>query len=129
MPAFAAWNSVPDPYYGCGCHPDIVERLWDRIGPALPKNGRCLIHGTPALAHPKSGVILALGIGTQYGLRLTTSLADEAIRAGAKKENIWSDGSRMNIQDTLGNDWFFGCWSSNESAWCRTVYDWMEHSP
>ncbi len=128
MPAFAPRGSVPDPYYGCGCHPDIVERLWDQIGRALPADCRCLVHGTPALAHPKTGVILAIGIGTQYGLRLPGVLGLEATKAGAKTHTIWSGGSQMDIRHDLGEDWVFGAWLKEELNWCKKMYEISEHS-
>jgi len=121
-PEYATWDSVQNPYYGCGCHPDIVERIWDQIGKALPADCRCLIHGIPTLAHPKSGVILALGIGTQYGLRLPPACVDDVIKAGAKTTTKWSGGAVMDIRLELGDDWIFGAWLANEPAWCATVY-------
>lgn len=125
-PAFALPDSVQNPYYGCGCHPDIVERLWDQIGPRLPADCRCLIHGIPALAHSPSGVILGIGIGTQYGLRLPGALGLEATRAGAKLTTRWSTGGEMDIRRDLGDDWVFGAWLPAELVWCKAVYDSFE---
>ena len=121
-PAFAPFDAIADAYYKAGCHPEIVDRLWDQIGAALPVDCRCLIYGTPALVHPASGVILAAGIGTQYALCLTGALAAEAILAGAKTVTVWADGSRLDVQETLGTDWVFGAWLDSEIVWCRTVY-------
>jgi len=121
-PVFAAWNSIENAYYRCGCHPEIVERLWDQIGPAFPTDCRCLVRSIPTLAHSQSGVILAIGIGTQYGLRLPPPCATEAIQAGAKTTTRWSGGGEMNIQRELGEDWFFGGWMKGELEWCREVY-------
>lgn len=58
-----------DPYFDLGVHPEIVERLWDKINSGLPSDCRMVIYGTPALAHPDSAVILALSIGTEYAFR------------------------------------------------------------
>jgi hypothetical protein len=38
--AFAAWDSIENPHYRCGCHPEIVERLWDQLGATLPRDSR-----------------------------------------------------------------------------------------
>ena len=46
-PPFAAHDAVFNPCERCNCHPDIVERIWDQIGTALPADCRCLIHGIP----------------------------------------------------------------------------------
>jgi hypothetical protein len=127
-PAFALWSSVPDAYRECGCHPEIVERLWDQIGAALPGDCRGLVYGNPALTHPESGVILAVGLGTWYGLRLPGSLLAEAIKAGAKTQTKWSDGNSMDIQLDFGEDWVFGAWLPNELTWCKSVYETFNHA-
>jgi len=126
-PAFAPWDSVPDPYSGCGCHPDIVEYLWDRIGKALPADCRGLVYGTPGLVQPKSGVILALGNGTSYGLRLPRALISQAIKEGAKMIMHWSDGGLTDAQKEYGDDWLFGSFSQNDPIWCKQVYEVFDH--
>ena len=120
--ACLAPEGVPNPYYNCGCHPDIVERLWDQIGKALPADCRCIVHRTPALVHPSTGIFLALGIGTQYGLHLPGELAAAAIGAGAPTTTRWSGGSTMDIRAELGEAWVFGKWLSGEPDWCRVAY-------
>src|SRR5271165_3552638 len=80
---FATWNSVKNAYVSCGCHPDIVEWLWDTVNATLPGDCRCLIYGCPALVCPESGVIFAVAMGMQHGLRVPTMLHPEAIAAGA----------------------------------------------
>jgi len=122
-PAFAAWNSVPNPYSSCGSHPDIVEYLWDKIGKALPADCRGLVYGTPGLVQPKSGVILALGNGTQYNLRLPGLLGTEAIKKGAKTHINWTSGSHLDVQKEYGDDWVFGAFLPDELIWCKQVYE------
>lgn len=122
-PEFAAWNSIANSYYRCGCHPEIVERLWEQLGAALPSDCRCLVHLTPALVQPRSGVILATGLGTQYGVRVPSALVTAAIAAGAKTQTKWSSGGVMDIQQNLGDDWVFGGWRADELAWCRSLFD------
>lgn len=122
-PVFAAHDAVQDPYWKCGSHPEIVERLWDQIGASLPEDCRCLVHGTPALVHPKARVIFGIGIGTQYGLLLPGSLSTEATRAGAKTVTTWSGGGDMDIRRELGDDWIFGHWLAEELSWCKTAYE------
>src|SRR5688500_6103751 len=70
-PRSAKPGDVPDPYYQLGTHPDIVEHLWDKLGRALPEDCRCVVVACVALVQPKSGVVIALGLGTSYALRLT----------------------------------------------------------
>ena len=33
-------EQVADPYLECGCHPDVVARLWDELGSGLPREAR-----------------------------------------------------------------------------------------
>ena len=116
-------DAVPNAYLNCGCHPDIVERLWDQLGQSLPQDCRFLIFNTPALAHPDNGLILAVGIGTQYGLRTHGMSAEEAQHAGSRTLSTFNDSGAMNIRQDYGADWVFGCWLPIEALWCRAVYD------
>ncbi|HCB02347.1 MAG TPA: hypothetical protein DEP19_08195 [Anaerolineae bacterium] len=122
-PAFALPNSVPDPYYQQGSHPDVVERIWDQLGASLPKDCRCLVYGVPALVHPKSGIIFALSRGTNYFLRLSEKIIDEAIKSGAETHIKWVGGGELNVQQELGSDWIIGGWSTNEIEWCKMIFD------
>ncbi len=116
-------DTVKDPYYQQGSHPDVVERVWNQIGKALPVDCRCLVYGSPALVHPESGILLAFANGTTYCLQLAPSLMEEAIRAEVKTYTKWSSSRDMDTRRDLGPDWIFGGWSSNEIRWCKTAYD------
>jgi hypothetical protein len=113
-------------YWECGAHPDIVERLWDGLGKTLPVECRQVVLGSPALVHPRSGVVLALAIGTQYGIRIPDRLLQEGLPAGVRTKTSWSTGGQMDIQDELGADWVFGTWNAAEDAWCREVFQEQE---
>lgn len=110
-------------YYESGSHPEIVERIWDKIGAALPSDCRGLVYGTPALVHPVSGAVLAIGVGTQYGLRLCEPGVSAARAAGAKMTVTWASGETTDIGVECGSDWVFGYWSSEELVWCRQAYE------
>jgi hypothetical protein len=127
-PLIAAPDSMPFPYMSQGSHPDIVERVWNVIGPSLPTDCRCLVYGTPALVHSKSGIILAFCNGTQYCIRLADQHIEEALRAGAKTYTKWTDGGDMDTQRELGANWVFGHWLDCETEWCRIVYEELENS-
>ena len=114
---------MEDPYYRCGCHPKIVERLWKQFGAALPSDCRCLVHLIPALVQPRSGVILDPGLGTQYGVRVPDAPVCATIAAGAKTQTKWIAGGWMDIQPDLGEDWIFGGWRTDEVVWSRSLYD------
>ena len=125
VPVLALWNSVPNAYGRCGCHPDIVYFLWDEIGKALPTDCRALVYGTPALVHSNSGVILAIGVGTASGLLLPSPLASLATQAGAKTVQRWSTGGEMDLQKQFGMDWFFdsGIPLQDQLCLCKEAYE------
>ena len=109
-------------YWECGAHPDIVERLWDQLGRPLPFECRQVVMGSPALVYPGSGVILALAIGMQYGLRVPARVLREGLPAGTRTQTTWSSGGQMDIQKEFGADWVFGTWNSTEEYWCLEVF-------
>ena len=109
-------------YWECGSHPDVVERVWDQLGKHLTVRARQVVLGTPALVHPKSGVVLAMAIGMQYGLRVPARILNEGLSAGMRTQVTWSTGGQMNIQQEIGTDWVFGTWASVEEAWCLETF-------
>jgi hypothetical protein len=116
---FAAPQSVKDPYMNCGSHPDIVERVWDKLSRAFPGDGRCLLYGTPALVHPKSGVILAVCYGTAYCVRLPIGAARPPRQRLVEE---WTEGGKTNIESEFGRFWMFGDFSRSEIAAMKEVY-------
>jgi hypothetical protein len=121
-PAIAEPRSVKDAYLCQGSHPDIVQRVWDDLGALLPVNCRCLIYGTPALIHDRTGIVIAVCNGTQYNLRLTADDLREAIAKGAATHTRWSNGEVMDSLELLGADWIFGGWFKEENRWCLNTY-------
>jgi hypothetical protein len=109
-------------YWEAGSHPDIVERVWDQLGASLPAECRVVVLGTPALVHPDTGVILALAIGTQYGLRLPAAAWERGLPPGSSTTTTWAGGETIDIQEKLGRDWVFGTWAAEEEAWCRQAF-------
>jgi hypothetical protein len=122
-PAITAPTRVPDPYICQGSHPDIVQRVWDELRVGLPKKCRCLVYGTPALVHNRTGIVIAICNGTQYNIRLTAPDFQEAIAKGAKTKNRWSTGEEMDSLEVLGPGWIFGGWFTEEKQWCINTYD------
>jgi hypothetical protein len=122
----ASWNDVVKPYTNQGSHPEVVERVWDVIGSSLPEDCRCLVYGTPALVHPKTGIILIFCNGTSYCVRLTVQLIKIALSAGAKTYQKWTYSGDMDTQRELGPYWIFGFWNKSEIKWCRKVYKELE---
>lgn len=125
-PISAPNSAAKDPYYDLGSHPDVVTRVWDELGAALPVDCRCLLYGTPALVAPTSGVVLVAAYGTQYLLRLPEEAVPLAIKAGARTTTKWSSGGEMDVSKEVGPDWIFGGWIIEELHWCRTVYESVE---
>jgi hypothetical protein len=122
-PLVAGPDSVAEPYMNQGSHPEIVERVWDGIGASLPEDCRCLVYGTPALVHPKTGIIFVFCNGTSYCIRLTKELIEKALMAGAKTYQKWTDGGDMDTLRDLGPDWVFGGWLNDEITWCNRIWE------
>lgn len=120
-PALAAPDNVDDPYYGAGCHPDIVERVWDQIGAAYPSGGRCLVYGRPALADPGSRIIVAVGYGTAYCVRIPVAAIPLALHLGATFVRKWTGGEVTDIQSEFGEGWVFGAWLNQEIEWTKAA--------
>lgn len=115
--AIRAAEPGPRPYLGMGSHPDVVTRVWDVLGAALPFDGRAIVFETPALVHPEAGVVLAMAFGTAYLLHLPGELAAEAIASGCRTKERWSDGTELELGEALGEGWVFGGWKDAEAAW------------
>jgi hypothetical protein len=117
------FDEVPNAYVGLGCHPDIVERLWTDLNTALPADCRCVLARTPALVHPATGLVLALGIGTQYALRIVATDRSAALAAGLETTTGWAGGQKLDLEAELGAEWLFGGWAKLETAWCCNSFD------
>jgi hypothetical protein len=113
-----------DPYLQAGSHPDVVERIWDRIGAALPEDCRAVVLGTPALVHPAAGVVMAVALGTSYALRLEAVDLQLAVASGAGLVHEYNvpKGLTLDLPKQFGSDWVFGSWDDREPAWCARAY-------
>jgi hypothetical protein len=90
---FAEDDRAPRPdhldYWESGSHPDVVERVWNQLGNALPLESRRVVCGTPALVHPTSKVVIAVSIGTAYALRLAVHCAGVGASKGrTRREHV-----------------------------------------
>lgn len=121
-PELAPYEAGPHPYLGRGSHPDIVTRVWDVLGAALPEDSRCLVFGTPALVHPGRGLVLAMAYGTEYLLCLPPALAALAIERGYKTKQQWSTGDVTDVAEAFGPGWVFGRWLEEEADWIRAAF-------
>lgn len=109
-----------------GTHPRIVERLWDALDAALPVSGRCVIFGSPALVQPVSGIVLAVGIGTQYALRLLPGDLDQEIAEGSEVLHTFeTSGGRLDLRERFGPDWVFGRFDEREATSLAATFEAM----
>lgn len=115
--------SVKKPLTKTNTHPEIGVRLWDELAASLPVDCRWIVYGTPALVHPRTGVLFGVGIGTVYCLRLTDADMERALHAGASTETRWSNGTTLDLASRFGPGWVFGNWQQAELDWCRAEYE------
>jgi hypothetical protein len=106
-----------------GTHPDVVERLWDVLDAALPEHGSCLIYGSPALVQAASGIVLTVGLGTEYALRLLPADRATAIEAGAEVVHTFrTSGGTLDLSTAFGPDWVFGRFDDREPRWLAAAW-------
>lgn len=122
LPPSVSPDSVSDPYYNLGTHPDLVEQLWDNVTKKLTQDCRWVVYGRPALVHPTTGIVFAFASGTHtYALRLPEPERQAALRAGATRTHTYTDGSTFDLSD-VGEEWVFGGWLKGEEDWCLAAY-------
>jgi hypothetical protein len=112
-----------NPYLYQSCHPDIVERVWDVLGAALPRDCRAQAKGRPVLAHPESNRIFAAAHGTAYALWLTPDDNVAALNQGASTRMKWSGGSVTDLAESVGAGWIWGHWYAEEPRWIMNAYE------
>jgi hypothetical protein len=112
-----------DPYMEEGCHPDVVERVWDELGAGVPVACRAQAKGTPVLAHPDTGRVFAAAHGTAYALWLTEADCEVAVAAGLQTKQQWSGGRTTDLREVAGEGWVWGSWQANEPEWVRRAYE------
>jgi len=123
-PAFASVVGVQRPYPRIlGAHPEAVERVWDELGSALPRDCRAVIYRAPALVHPDTGVIFALVLGTFYALRSPTGSDREDAVADRVQRRVFKPGTDLDAKRDLGDDWTLGKWVKQESHLCLSAYE------
>jgi len=111
-----------DPYLEGGCHPDVVTRIWNELGPTLPADSRARAKGVPVLAHPESNRIFAAARGTRYALWLTPPDIEAATLLGASTLASWAGGSVTDLREVAGDGWVWGGWYPGEPEWLRRSY-------
>jgi len=125
LPIVVRREEVDDPYMRLGAHPEVVQRIWDELGKALPRDCIRVVYSTPALVHPENGTIFVLALGTGYGLRLPPPLVEVAIRRGARISLRYTDRDDMHIHRDLGRDWVLGAWLPAEPRWCAKAFEYF----
>jgi hypothetical protein len=111
-----------------GTHPDCIERLWTYLDGALPERCGWVVHATPVLAHPRTGVIFGCAGGTTYSLRLPPKELATARAAGLRQTHhfpAYPDlGITASVTDLgeIGPEWVYGAWHRDEPAWCEAAF-------
>ena len=115
-------DKVEDPCYTLGAHPDLVEKLWDKLTSRIGMDCRWVLHARPVLVHPETGVIFAFATGTHmYAFRVPAQLREEAGVTQATQEYHYSDGSVLDLKQ-YDADWIFGGNIDNEVELCLKAF-------
>jgi len=118
-----------DPYYEAGCHPEVVGWMWERLSKKLPPESRCLVYGTPCIVQPTSGILLVVGMGTSYVIRLLPEFLSAAAEIGCTPRHTWGDGKITDLGVEYGDGWVFGSYSRESVEWCRATFHYFSTPP
>ena len=122
-------SEAGDAYFEAGCHPEIVGFMWERLSKKFPDESRCLVYGTPSVIQPVSGVILAIGMGTQYCQRIPPESMDRAAAIGCTPLHSWGNEKTTDIRDVFGQHWVFGSLGEESIEWFRAAYHQFNQAP
>jgi hypothetical protein len=121
-PLSQALTEVDDPWNGLGTHPDIIEHMW-KLDDTLPRCCRWVFWGGPALVHPQTGVVFAVGLGTiGYVMRLPPHILAQVTPEQASQLVIRNPAYKFDIS-AAGPEWRFVTARTAEPEWCRAAYD------
>jgi hypothetical protein len=111
---------VDDPWYGLGTHPDIIEHMW-KLDDTLPRSCRWVFWGGPALVHPQTGVVFAVGFGTiGYVMRLPPHVLAQAMPEQASQVVRRNPTYKFDIS-AGGPEWRFVTTRAPDAEWCRAA--------
>jgi len=121
-PISQSLGAVADPWYGLGTHPDIIEALW-AMDDSLPQRCRWVFWGRPALVHPETGVVFAVGMGTiGIVLRLPPHVIARADPELGRVVQEFNHGPAFDI-GPAGPEWRLIGYQAPRARWCRAAYD------
>lgn len=122
IPVSASPEEITQPYMTLGTHPELVERLWDKLTVKLPEKCAWVVYANPCLVHPQTGIIFGFCGGTHtLALRLPDKTRKEALAAGAKRVIVYPRAGKLDLDD-IGKEWVFGWWLKGEEEWCLSAY-------
>jgi len=123
-----------DPAKVHGTHPDLEDHLWKVLGGTLPEDCHAVVHGSPVLVRPSSGIIFAFAGGTHtYAMRLPPEIRASALKAGATRIFHYRSHSKQIDVATfdlseIGDEWVFCHWLKGEEQWCIAAYEFATDS-
>ena len=130
-------ENVASPYLMLGTHPDLVERLWDKLTATLPTDCRWVVGNRPVLVRKDSGIAFGVAVGTAfYALRLPQSSRVELQEAKRALVERWATEHGLSGDDRqhylavqlkecpVGPEWISGIWLAEEIELCVRAYHW-----
>ncbi|MFO1115464.1 MAG: hypothetical protein U1E28_07265 [Beijerinckiaceae bacterium] len=114
----------PDPYYGLGTHPDIIDIMW-KLDKSLPRSCRYVFWGKPALVHPGTGIVFCVAFGT---IGFVMRLPPDVLAAAPEELAHVADrigGPHLKHHDIsgAGPEWRFVSYAAPREEWARAAYD------
>ena len=120
-PLSQSLDQVAEPYYGLGTHPDIIDIMW-RLDGDLPTSCRWVFWGGPALVHPRTGIVFAVGYGTMgFVMRLPPAALATATDIEAPVR-VKGNGAQVFDIAAAGPDWRFIRAEAVGRKYCRAAF-------
>ncbi len=105
-----------------GTHPDIIERMWT-LDKTLPHSCRWALWGKPALVHPETGIVFAVGYGSiGMVMRLPPSVLDGADPKQAIAKVVSNPAKALDFSE-IGPEWRIVSWAAQGEEWARAAYE------
>ena len=100
----------------------MLTWIWSTLPARLPMDCRWVVHGTPVLVHPKSGIIFAIAYGQSLcAMRLSSDDARMAVMDELESECTLEDGETL-YSDEIGEEWVFCSWEDYDINWCLKAF-------
>jgi len=110
-------QKIQNVYASSGCHPDIIEHVWNMICELVPDVSKACIHGSPCAVNTKNHQIVAVSMGMTYAIKVLPAFISEANSIEREALASTLNSRAIDLKEAFGLDWFFGEFEDREIDW------------